>query len=281
MKKAIQSRRLAGLAVAITSCLALAACGSGSDDGSTTSAPDKLGKKEGQVSILAWPGYVEDGSNDPKADWVSDFEKQTGCKVTSKVYGTSDEAFNLAKSGDYDVIAASGDLTLRMIAAKQAAEVNTDLVPNYGVVFDFLKNQPWNTVDGKNYGVPHGYGANLLMYNADVVKPAPDSWNVVFDKGGAYKGKVTAYDSPIYIADAAMYLMATQPDLKITNPYALDQKQLDAAVKLLKEQRVNIGEYWSDYLKAAQAFKTGNTVVGTGDVPLCGGVSRHRAGQWL
>lgn len=240
----------------------LAACGSGGAK-ENTGAPASLGQTEGQVSILAWPGYVEDGSNDPAIDWVSPFEEQTGCTVTSKVYGTSDEAFNLAKSKEYDVVAASGDLTLRMVAAKEAAEVNTDLVPNYSKVFDFLKNQEWNTVDGKNYGVPHGYGANLLMYNADAVTPAPTSWDVVFDKSAEHKGKVTAYDSPIYIADAAMYLMAKQPELGITNPYALDQTQLDAAVQVLKQQRGNVSEYWSDYLKAASAFKTGNTVVGT------------------
>ncbi len=255
--------RVGALAAAVTCSLALAACGGGGDDEAATGAPTKLGKNEGQVSILAWPGYVEDGSNDPDADWVTDFEKETGCKVTSKVYGTSDEAFNLAKSGDYDVVAASGDLTLRMVAAKAAAEVNTDLVPNYAKVFDFLKDQEWNTVDGKNYGVPHGYGANLLMYNSDVVKDEPTSWDVVFEKGSQYKGKVTAYDSPIYIADAAMYLMAKRPELKIENPYALDEKQLAAAVDLLKEQRANVGEYWSDYLKEASAFKTGDSVVGT------------------
>ena len=74
---------------------------------------------------------------------------------------------------------------------------------------------------------------------------------------------MTAYDSPIYIADAALYLMKTQPDLGIKNPYALDQKQLDAAVSLLKNQRSNISEYWSDYLKEVQAFKTGDSVIGT------------------
>jgi putative spermidine/putrescine transport system substrate-binding protein len=240
----------------------LAACGSAGTN-ENTSAPAALGDTEGQVSILAWPGYVEDGSNDPTVDWVTPFEEQTGCQVTSKVYGTSDEAFNLAKSGEYDVVAASGDLTLRMVAAKEAAEVNTDLVPNYSKVFEFLKDREWNTVDGKNYGVPHGYGANLLMYNADVVTPAPTSWDVVFDRSAEYNGKVTAYDSPIYIADAAMYLMAKQPELGITNPYALDETQLGAAVQLLKQQRANVSEYWSDYLKSASAFKTGNTVVGT------------------
>jgi len=101
------------------------------------------------------------------------------------------------------------------------------------------------------------------MYNSDVVSPAPTSWDVVFDKSSQFAGKVTAYDSPIYIADAAVYLMAHNPDLGITNPYALDEKQLAAAVDLLKAQRANVGEYWSDYLKSIQSFETGDTVVGT------------------
>jgi putative spermidine/putrescine transport system substrate-binding protein len=101
------------------------------------------------------------------------------------------------------------------------------------------------------------------MYNTEVFPEAPTSWDVVFEGSDAYAGKVTAYDSPIYIADAAVYLMAHQPDLGIENPYALDEEQLAAAVDLLKQQRQNIGEYWSDYLKEIQAFQTGDTVVGT------------------
>ena len=96
-------------AVAAVTALALAACGdSGSEStggggtagGSGMQVPDlkpldKLGEPEGQVSVLAWPGYVEDGSNDPKVDWVSDFEKSSGCQVTVKTFGTSDEAVQL------------------------------------------------------------------------------------------------------------------------------------------------------------------------------------------
>ncbi|TFB46480.1 ABC transporter substrate-binding protein [Cryobacterium tagatosivorans] len=256
---------LTGLALAsvalLTACGTTQGSGGGSSEG--PKAATELGKTEGAVSILAWPGYVEDGSNDPAVDWVSAFEDETGCTVTSKTYGTSDEAFNLMKTGEYDVVAASGDASLRLVAAGDVAPVNTDLIPNYEGIYDFLKMQSWNSVDGVSYGIPHGYGANLLMYNTEAVKPAPTSWDVVFDKSSAYKGKVTAYDSPIYIADAAVYLMAHQPDLGIKNPYALDETQLKAAVDLLKEQRVNIGEYWSDYLKEIQAFETGDTVVGT------------------
>jgi putative spermidine/putrescine transport system substrate-binding protein len=167
------------------------------------------------------------------------------------------------KSGQYDVVSASGDATLRMIAAGDVAPVNTDLIPNYADEWDFLKDRPWNSVNGQMYGVPHGYGANLLMYNTEVVQPAPTSWGAVFDDAAAYTDKVTAYDSPIYIADAALYLMKTQPDLGITDPYALDEDQLAAAVDLLKAQREHVGEYWSDYLKEIQAFGTGDSVIGT------------------
>ena len=265
MKRSTRFRQSGALAaLALASVAVLTACGTASAPGSgPTEAADALGEGEGAVSILAWPGYVEDGSNDPTVDWVSAFEEQTGCVVTSKVYGTSDEAFSLMKTGDYDVIAASGDASLRLVAAGDVAPVNTDLIPNYDGIYDFLKMQSWNSVDGVSYGIPHGYGANLLMYNTEVFPEAPTSWDVVFDKAGDNAGKVTAYDSPIYIADAAVYLMAHNPELGIENPYALDETQLAAAVDLLKAQRPNISEYWSDYLKEIQAFETGDSVVGT------------------
>ncbi len=271
--------RLAAVACAGVLALTATACGTssgGDDDGGNAAseeqggftAPDvpmaeEVGDPEGQVNILAWPGYAEDGSTDKSIDWVTPFEKQTGCQANVKYFGTSDEAVQLMKSGEYDVVSASGDATLRLVAAGDVAPVNTDLLENYGDIADFLKDQKFNSVDGQMYGVPHGWGANLLMYDTDVVKPAPTSWGAVFEGASDYAGKVTAYDSPIYIADAALYLMKTQPDLGIKDPYALDQTQLDAAVALLKDQRQNVSEYWSDYLKEVQSFKTGDSVIGT------------------
>jgi putative spermidine/putrescine transport system substrate-binding protein len=249
--------------------LVLAACG-GDEDGGTggEGAPKatvlaQLGEGEGRVDLVAWAGYVEDGSTDPKVDWVTPFEKQTGCNVNVTIGNTSDEMVTLMKSGKYDGVSASGDATLRLISAGDVSPVNTNLVPNYKDVYEALKNKPHNTVDGVNYGIPHGRGANLLMWRTDVVKQAPDSWGLVFDPNSPYKGKVTAYDSPIYIADAAVYLKATKPELGITNPYELDDKQFQAAVDLLKGQRSIIGEYWSDYTKEISAFTNRNSVVGT------------------
>ncbi|MFI0235635.1 ABC transporter substrate-binding protein [Streptomyces sp. NPDC016845] len=262
------------LAAVLGGLLLTTACGSSGDDGRSEpgeqgftppklSAPTSLGRTEGKVNLIAWAGYAEDGSNDPEADWVTPFEKQTGCQVSTKIAGTSDEMVNLMKTGQYDAVSASGDASLRLIASGDAAPVNTDLVPNYKDVFPGLRMQPWNSVGKVAYGIPHGRGANLLMYRTDKVTPAPDSWKAVFDDASAHKGRVTAYDSPIYLADAALYLMKSQPGLGIKDPYALDQKQFDAAVSLLKKQNDNIGEYWSDYLKEISAFKSGDSVIGT------------------
>ena len=250
-----------------TTALVMAACGgTGTAASPSASLPTSVGDGEGALTVLAWPGYAEDGTTDPAVDWVQPFEKATGCQVDVTTFGTSDEAYQLFTSGsgaEFDVISASGDASLRLVAGGNVQPVNTDLVPNYADIFPSLKDKPWNTVKGIHYGIPHGRGANLLMWRTDKVTTAPDSWGVVFDDSSPYKGKVTAYDAPIYIADAAVYLMATQPDLKITNPYALDQAQFDASVALLKKQRTVIGEYWSDYTKEIEAFTNGNSVIGT------------------
>lgn len=263
-----KKRLFSQIAVASAIALVLAGCSSGDKKASETTLPEvammkSLGAGESQVNVVAWAGYVENGSNDPAVDWVTGFEKDTGCQVNVKVGSTSDDMVALMKTGEYDVVSASGDASLRLIYGGDVAPVNTDLVPNYADIFDGLKMQQWNSVNGVAYGIPHGRGANLLAYRTDIVNPAPTSWGSVFDANSPYKGKITAYDSPIYIADAALYLMKTQPDLGIKYPYALDQKQFDAAIALLKVQKPLIGEYWGDYLKHVSSLKSGGTVLGT------------------
>ena len=227
----------------------------------------ELGEGEGSLEVVAWAGYVEDGSNDPAIDWVSSFEEETGCQVNVTLGNTSDEMFTLMQTGNYDLVSASGDASNRLIAAGAVQPINLDLIPNYADVFEGLKNKPHNTVDGVAYGVPHGRGANLLMYNTEQVTPAPDSWSIVWEPDSEWAdqvaGKVTAYDSPIYIADAAVYLMATQPELGIQNPYALDDAQFQASVDLLRQQRELIGRYWALYTDEIAAFQAGDSTVGT------------------
>ena len=261
-------------AIAACAVLLLSSCSSSKSSSSATAsgsraAPPKekmlssLGKGEGALNIIVWAGYAEDGSDDKTVDWVHPFEQATGCKVNAKVGNTSDEMVTLMKTGQYDGVSASGDATLRLIYGGDVAPVNTALVPNYATISPFLKDQSWNSVNGQMYGIPHGWGANVLMWNPKIVTTPPTSWSAVFDPNSPYKGKITAYDSPIYIADAALYLEKTQPSLKITNPYSLDQTQFNAAVALMKTMKANWSRPWAAYTDEVQDFESGATAIGT------------------
>jgi putative spermidine/putrescine transport system substrate-binding protein len=257
------SKGLRLLMVAAVSALVAVACNNNSTStsagSSSTGAPTSIGPGEGELDLVAWAGYTE-------PDWVKPFEQDTGCKVKAK-YGTdSSDMVNLMRQGGgtvYDGVSASGDATNRLIAGGDVAPIDIAMFPDYADVMPSLQSPPHNTVDGVHYGVPYMWGPNLLLYNTDVVKPAPDSWSVVFDANSPYAGKVTAYDSPIYIADAALYLKATQPDLGITDPYELTSDQLDAATELLKTQAGLIGKYWAVYTDEISGFGSGDMVVGT------------------
>lgn len=216
---------------------------------------------EGEVDIVAWPGYIERGANDPNYDWVTGFEKQTGCKVNAKDAATSDEMVQLINSGGFDLVTASGDASLRLVYGNSVQAIDVSRIPSYSTVDPRLQNAPWHTVNGKHYGVSYQWGPNVLMYNTKVFPTAPTSWNVVFEPmnfpdGKPNKGRVQGYVGPIYIADAALYLKSHQPDLGITDPYELTQAQFDAAINLLKQQRTIASKYWGDYATQVEDFKT-------------------------
>ncbi|MCX7645233.1 MAG: ABC transporter substrate-binding protein, partial [Rhodobacteraceae bacterium] len=241
--------------------------------GAATAQVTEIGPGEGQVNIVAWPGYIERGETDPKFDWVTKFEAATGCKVNVKTANTSDEMVALMNEGGFDLVTASGDASLRLIAGKRVQPVNIDLIPSWSTVDDRLKNAPWHTVDGVHYGVPYMWGPNVLMYNTEVFgDQPPTSWNVVFEEmtlpdGKSNKGRVQAYDGPIHIADAAQYLMFHKPELGITSPYELNEDQYKAALDLLRQQRELVSRYWHDAFIQIDDFKN-EGVVASGSWPF-------------
>ena len=223
-----------------------------------------IGEGEGELNLVIWAGYAERGAAGADYDWVTPFETATGCTVNTTDMTDSNNGVSLMQSGQYDGISASGDATTRLIQGGSVAAIDTSIFTNYGNLFAGLKDLPHNTVDGVNYGVPHGRGANLLLYNTDEVTPAPTTWDGVWENAADFKGKISIYDSSIYIADAALHLMTKQPALGITNPYQLNEAQFNAAVDLLHDQR-DTGDalYWSLYTDQIASYAAGDVVIGT------------------
>jgi putative spermidine/putrescine transport system substrate-binding protein len=228
-----------------------------------------IGKGEGQVDIVAWAGYIERGATDKNFDWVTEFEKKTGCKVNVKTAGTSDEMVALMNEGGFDLVTASGDASTRLIRGKKVQPININLIPSYKNIDPRLQKAPWHFENGQHFGVPYQWGWNVLMYNTAVFKDKPPtSWNVVFEEmtlpdGKSNKGRVQAFDGPIYIADAALYLMKKNPALGIKDPYELNEVQYKAALELLRGQRKIVGKYWHDAFVQIDDF-TNEGVVASG-----------------
>lgn len=213
--------------------------------------PQSISDGEGRLDIVAWPGYIERGESDKAYDWVTGFEKETGCKVSVKTAATSDEMVSLMTKGGYDLVTASGDASLRLIAGKRVQPINTALIPNWKNIDPRLQNGGWYVVDKQVYGTPYQWGPNVLLYSTAVFKQPPTSWSVVFEPqnlpdGKPNKGRVQAYDGPIYIADAALYLKSTKPELGIQDPYELSETQYKAVLDLLRQQQPLIHRYWHD-----------------------------------
>ena len=255
------------LALIAATALGLAAC-----SGKQPTAQADPNALEGALDMIAWPGYIERGASDKKYDWVTKFEQDTGCKVNVKIAGTSDEMVSLMTQGGYDLVTASGDAALRLVRGGTVQPVDIARVIRFSTLDVRLQEAPWHYIDGKHYGIPYQWGPNVLMYNTKVFKKPPTSWSVVFEGGNLpdgkpAKGRIQAYDGPIYIADAALYLMAHKPELGIKDPYELSESQYAAALALLRKQHPLVQRHWHASNVQVQDF-TNEGVVASGSWPF-------------
>ena len=237
--------------------LGAAACGSSSSSSTSASnLPTSVGKGEGQLNLVAWEGYAE-------PEWVKPFEAATGCVVHAKYAGSSDEMVTLMRQGggsQYDMVSASGDASLRLISGGDVAAMNVNLVPEWKNFIPQLQSPPHNTVNGVHYGISLQWGPNIPALQHQVGDPGADQLGG--DLQPQVQGLVTVPANPIQIADAALYLSKTQPSLGITDPYELTEAQLNAAAKLLKEQRPLIKKYWTGAADEVELFKSDDATIG-------------------
>ena len=163
---------------------------------------------------------------------MTPFEEDTGCQVNSTDMTDSGNGVDLMQTGEYDGISASGDATLRLIAAETVAPVNVDLIPNYEQIFEGLKLQPHNPVDDVRTA------SRTAAARTSCSTTPTSSWRL--PPGGHQSGKTPAKYRPgehLQLRDlhrgCGPHIMSSEDDMGITNPYQLNQEQFDAAVACL------------------------------------------------
>lgn len=219
-------------------------------------APDPAARFKGKtLNLLVWEGY-----SDPK--FVKGFEDRYGVTVKGTYFGTSDELVAKLKSskGVYDVVSPSTDVATTLIESNLIAPVDTAKISSYKDFVPVLRDMKDVQKNGKTYGVPFTWGPDYLIYDADVIKEEPKSWNIFFDP--KYKGKVSIWDDV-----SNLYLMGQVLGLDKTDPgalYNMTDEQLAQVKKKLVELRPQVRKYWATAGELNDLFKNKEVVVAVG-----------------
>jgi putative spermidine/putrescine transport system substrate-binding protein len=223
--------------------------------GSSLAEIQRKARREGALDLALRPGYVEQGR-------IEAFTRQTGCAVTTRSAGTSDELLDLAASGKYDAVLTTSDLTRELVDHGDVAPINYELVPGRRDVFPDLKGRAYDTVDRLGYAVPQGRSANLEVFRTDFLPPDTQTLDLIW--APSLHGRVSIYDDPMFLADAALYLKATKLQLRISSPYELDQAQFSAALRLMRRAKRHVRTFWQAATLSGQidALAAGTTIVG-------------------
>jgi len=223
----MKSKILVGLMVFFSLLLFTAICAFG--EGEKQPAP----KEKKTLSLLIWEGYAED-------EWVKPFEKEYGVTITSTYVGSNDEMFAkmvAGKGSGYDLISPNIGQMFQFEEAGVIVPIDMSKIPNYKEISPgfIQKTEEITVINGKHWIIPYVFGDLPLLYNADVVKPAPTSWNVLWSE--KYKGRISIWDEAT--ADIALAALA----LGFPDPFDLTDRQLEQCKQKLIEQKPILRKY--------------------------------------
>ena len=215
--------------------------------GSTASAVPA----RGVIRLVVPPGPVQNGNVEPKVDWVTPFEQQTGCVVVLRNASTDAQAVNDVNRGTgrsyYDGVLGSPEVLGQLAAANALQPLNVQRIAGYAALSPRLRGAASELSGGQVYGMPYSWDSYVTGYDTGTVRPAPQGWNALFAPASAaqYAGKITLPDSPVTLALAALYLKSAQPSLGISDPFELTEPQLAAAVQAVGAVRPSVGTFWN------------------------------------
>lgn len=156
-----------------------------------------------------WTSYAPvDAINDFKNIILKKYNKRINVEV--HVVLSPDEFFDRVRSGKTDIFSPSHnflkDERTEFIKHNLVLPITIKEVPNLALVESRYITNSFVTENEKLYGIPAAAGGYGLLYNKDLIKTAPTSWNVLWDP--KYKKKYAIskgfYEANIYITALAL-----------------------------------------------------------------------------
>lgn len=168
------------------------------------------------LKVTGWDVY-SDPDKPNKTIGYKSFEKQFNVIIDFKALSNLDDIIEAAESDvNYDVFIISNEGIRILHDMQLASSFDLNLLPEYQSLHPSLQYTKWAQFATKPYAIPWAWGPTGFMYDQDVM-PAPNSWNVLWDK--KYAGKIAMWDDISIIWTAAL-------SLGYKNVYSLTQPQL-------------------------------------------------------
>jgi putrescine transport system substrate-binding protein len=194
--------------------LAVAACGK-KESAEQAQQPGAAAQEEKVLHVFNWSDYIAE-------DTVSNFENQTGIKVTYDVFDSNDvlETRLLAGNSGFDLVVPSASFLERQIKAGVFQKLDKSQIPNLQHMDPDIMNRVGLHDPNNEYSVPYLWGTTGIGYNEDKIKKifgeaTPDSWNYIFDPKNAAKLKdcgISLLDAPDEILKIVLAWIGRDPN---------------------------------------------------------------------
>ena len=189
------------------------------------------------INVYNWGEYISDGSEEGTLNVNAEFTELTGIKINYTNYATNEELYAKLKGGgaNYDIIIPSDYMISRMIKEEMVQPLDFDNIPNYKYIGESYKNQEYDPDNA--YSVPYTWGTVGIIYDTTLVEAENIDWDILWNED--YADRILMFDNPrdaFAIAELRLgYSLNTE-----------DEKQLEEAAELLKEQKKVIQAYVMD-----------------------------------
>lgn len=212
--------------------------------------------KGSTLNVLVWEGYAD-------ASFTKEFEEKYGVTVKSTYFSSSDDLVSKLKTGrgdSYDIISPSSDVSASIVSSDLVEPIDTDQIKAWGSLSPALTSMKEVQKEGRYYAMPFTWGPEYLIYNADIIKEAPTSWNTLNDR--RYKGKIALYnDLPtIYLAAQMLGYDKTDPAAL----YNLSEEQLLACKAKMLELKPQMIKFVEDESDLINLFKSTGVLISIG-----------------
>jgi len=233
---------MAGGMGVLAACRKNVASQEGTGTGETGSGRPSLEDEPGTLHVYEWAGY--------EAKWLwRDYAKSGYAEPRFAFFTNTEQAIAKTAGGyGWDVSHPETEYIQDYVNLDLIQPWDTSLLSNWVDLNPAL--QEHGQLDGKQYEIVLDWGYSGVIIRNDHVDPSINSYSYLFDD--AYAGRISWYDTPWIIIQAALVLGVESPIFDLT------EADLNAAKDYCIQKKKNVHSIWVDYTQMWDDVRQGN-----------------------